>query len=171
MAEWHYTSKGERHGPVSSQQLKELAALGVLEPDDNVWKDGMEEWVSASKVKGLFPGLSQSPPPPPPPPAPPRQEIPVSAKGKVPIKSVTPRTGVPEKIAKGVTIGWSLFCLLSVVSHILFTVYTAANTPSYDTNAHSNQAIGCGCGLVMWVGIWAAVALPSLVIWLLARNT
>jgi hypothetical protein len=54
--EWHYTKDGQRFGPVSGQQLKELAATGQLGPDDLVWKEGMKQWLPASKVKGLLPG-------------------------------------------------------------------------------------------------------------------
>jgi len=53
--EWHYSKNGKRFGPVSGQQLKELAAKGHLGPSDLVWKEGMAQWVPASKVKGLLP--------------------------------------------------------------------------------------------------------------------
>ena len=51
--EWHYTQNGNQHGPVSSSELKQLAASGKLLPSDLVWKEGMDEWISASKVKDL----------------------------------------------------------------------------------------------------------------------
>jgi len=54
--EWHYTKNGQRFGPVSGQQLKELAAKGQLGPNDLVWKEGMKQWLPASKVKGLLSG-------------------------------------------------------------------------------------------------------------------
>lgn len=56
--EWHYSKNGKRFGPVSGQQLKELAAKGELGPADLVWKEGMPQWVPASKIKGLMPGSS-----------------------------------------------------------------------------------------------------------------
>jgi TM2 domain-containing membrane protein YozV len=54
-SEWYYSHDGQRLGPVSSEQLKELAAVGKLGPDDLVWKEGMDNWVAAGKVKKLLP--------------------------------------------------------------------------------------------------------------------
>ena len=57
-SEWYYSHDGERHGPVSTDQLKELAAAGKLGVEDLVWKDGMQDWVPAGKVKNLLPSAS-----------------------------------------------------------------------------------------------------------------
>jgi len=65
-AQWHYSKGGERHGPVSSDQLRQLAASGQLGPTDLVWRDGMAEWQKASSVKGLFPRRASGPGEPPP---------------------------------------------------------------------------------------------------------
>ncbi|HSI35451.1 MAG: DUF4339 domain-containing protein [Phycisphaerae bacterium] len=54
--EWYYSQGGQQIGPVTSQQMKDLAAGGQLSPNDLVWKDGMPEWTSAARVRGLFPG-------------------------------------------------------------------------------------------------------------------
>lgn len=67
--EWHYTKNGQRFGPVSGQQLKELAAKGELGPADLVWKEGMKQWLPASKVKGLPPSSAPNTTQPPPVPA------------------------------------------------------------------------------------------------------
>ena len=61
-AQWHYTDQGQRLGPVSSSQLKQLATSGRLQPSDLVWKEGMAQWVAASQVKGLF-SAAQAPTP------------------------------------------------------------------------------------------------------------
>ena len=58
---------GQQQGPVSSKQLKQMAATGQLQPTDLVWKEGMEQWVAASSIKGLFAATTSTPPPPPPP--------------------------------------------------------------------------------------------------------
>lgn len=50
---WFYQSSGEQHGPISSSELKQLAASGKLLPVDQVKKGGMEKWQPASRVKGL----------------------------------------------------------------------------------------------------------------------
>jgi GYF domain 2/WG containing repeat len=58
--EWYYTKNGERQGPLTSQQLKQLAASGELQPTALIWKAGMAEWKPAKSVKGLFQATSQS---------------------------------------------------------------------------------------------------------------
>lgn len=69
MAEqWHVSINGTQRGPLSSEQVRQLAARGQLQPTDHIWKDGMSDWVAASSVRGLFP---QQPPPSPRRPGPP----------------------------------------------------------------------------------------------------
>jgi uncharacterized RDD family membrane protein YckC len=56
MAEaWYVTIDGERQGPLSAGQLKQMAANGTLGPDDLLWKEGMRQWVRCDSVRGLFP--------------------------------------------------------------------------------------------------------------------
>jgi hypothetical protein len=54
--EWYYTKQKKQCGPVSEGDLKKLAARGELAPSDKVWKKGMEKWVAAETIKGLFSG-------------------------------------------------------------------------------------------------------------------
>lgn len=63
---WHYARNGERHGPVTATQLKELATTGQLFPDDLVWREDMTEWRRAGSVKGLLSEQSTAIPKPPP---------------------------------------------------------------------------------------------------------
>ena len=56
--EWYYGHDGKEIGPVSSAELKELAAAGRLHPTDFVWKEGMAQWMEASRISGLFDGGS-----------------------------------------------------------------------------------------------------------------
>ncbi len=51
--QWFYAQNGQRSGPVSSQELKDLAANGALDPTDLVWSERLTEWTPASRVKGL----------------------------------------------------------------------------------------------------------------------
>lgn len=52
--EWYYAKGNEQHGPVSSAELKQLAVAGQVDAEDLVWREGMEDWIAARKVKGLF---------------------------------------------------------------------------------------------------------------------
>ena len=49
---WYYAINGQKLGPVSESQLKELALGGKL-TNALVWKDGMPEWTPSNKIKGL----------------------------------------------------------------------------------------------------------------------
>jgi len=64
--EWFYGKAGQEHGPVSSEQLRQLAQRGELAADDLVWCEGMDDWAEARRVKllnGLFPPAAAAPPP------------------------------------------------------------------------------------------------------------
>src|SRR5262249_1721151 len=58
-AEWYYEADGQQYGPVSSQQLKQLAGNGFLQPTHLIWKEGGSKKVPASAVKGLFTDLAK----------------------------------------------------------------------------------------------------------------
>lgn len=63
---WFYSRDGKQFGPVSAQELRELALRHVIQPSDLVWKEGLKTWKPASKVAGLFDGVSPRPATPPP---------------------------------------------------------------------------------------------------------
>lgn len=53
--EWFVTHDGKQFGPVSMDDLKFEAERGELNPRlDMVWKNGMEDWIPAGEVEGLF---------------------------------------------------------------------------------------------------------------------
>ena len=52
--QWYYTKGRQKVGPISADELKQLAASGQLSRTDLVWTDGMPEWIPAAKRKGLF---------------------------------------------------------------------------------------------------------------------
>lgn len=61
---WYYAKGDEKIGPITSVELKQLAASGKLQPKDHVWKTDWPEWRIAESLKGLFPPTTNSPPPP-----------------------------------------------------------------------------------------------------------
>ena len=62
--QWYYSENNQRRGPVTEEELKQLAASGQLKPTDKVWKKGMGSWGPASAVAGLFPpSINEEPPP------------------------------------------------------------------------------------------------------------
>lgn len=63
-----YRSQGKQHGPVTADDLRQLAASGTIQRTDLVAKEGTDKWVAAMAVAGLFP--TPSAPAAPPSPAP-----------------------------------------------------------------------------------------------------
>jgi len=57
--QWYYKVMGQEAGPVSSSELRELAASGFLTPDIEVRKGAEGDWTEAGRVKGLFEGPSR----------------------------------------------------------------------------------------------------------------
>ena len=54
MNEWFYARGGQQNGPVTFDQLKELAHGGGLDAKDLVWTSSMKDWQPADEVDGLF---------------------------------------------------------------------------------------------------------------------
>jgi TPR repeat protein len=52
---WLVQRDGQKMGPMPSSELKQLVATGNLRPTDQVRKQGMNGFVRAAAVKGLFP--------------------------------------------------------------------------------------------------------------------
>lgn len=65
MTEWYYARGGQQNGPVSFEQLEEIARNGGLDPlKDLVWNQGMKDWIPAGQMPGIF-GQSAGPERPP----------------------------------------------------------------------------------------------------------
>lgn len=67
-ADWYYVGHFGQLGPLTFEQMSDLASDGVIENDTYVWKTGMVDWVQAvdaPDLTGLFPKLASPPPPPP----------------------------------------------------------------------------------------------------------
>lgn len=59
---WFYAKEGQQFGPHSSEEIKALAAEGQIAGDHLVWKNGMAEWLPASRIKGLLPDSAKPAP-------------------------------------------------------------------------------------------------------------
>lgn len=57
---WYYAKNDQQLGPISGVELRRLAQAGDLTRDDLVWREGMENWAAAGRVKGLFPDLQET---------------------------------------------------------------------------------------------------------------
>lgn len=60
---WYYTIDNEEFGPVSKDELKQLADDGELDGSCEVWREGMADWVPARQLSGLLSNSVAQPPP------------------------------------------------------------------------------------------------------------
>jgi uncharacterized protein DUF4339 len=51
---WYFSRDGQRMGPFSFEQLKQMASSGVLNSGDMMLRLGEQQWVPANNVEGLF---------------------------------------------------------------------------------------------------------------------
>jgi TM2 domain-containing membrane protein YozV len=59
---WFLQHNGKTHGPLTSVQLKQLAASGKINRDTQVRMNDDGQWTQAAKVRGLFPDIAAPPP-------------------------------------------------------------------------------------------------------------
>ncbi len=52
--QWYYANQGQQLGPFSQANLTGLIAAGQILLETPVWREGMQEWVPAQTVPGLF---------------------------------------------------------------------------------------------------------------------
>lgn len=52
--QWYVGRNGQKAGPYTTEQLRQLAAGGKLVPSDLLWKQGLANWVPLAQVKGLL---------------------------------------------------------------------------------------------------------------------
>ena len=60
--QWFVVRGGKEEGPYTSQQLKQMASSGRLQPNDQVRRADVETVRQANAIKGLFPERETSPP-------------------------------------------------------------------------------------------------------------
>lgn len=51
---WYARIMNSEVGPLTPNELREMAAKGQITPLDQIRKDGSDQWVKASQLKGLF---------------------------------------------------------------------------------------------------------------------
>jgi hypothetical protein len=51
---WYFADGEEERGPVTEAQIRTLIGTNNLTREDLVWREGMEDWVPAGEIPGLF---------------------------------------------------------------------------------------------------------------------
>lgn len=62
---WYVIENGQQYGPMTADQLAQSAAQGAVTPQAQVWTEGLENWVPATQIEGLFQVAAPAPAPPP----------------------------------------------------------------------------------------------------------
>ena len=65
MSSWFYAIDKVRNGPISAEELSELASRGVIHGETLIWKAGLKDWIPARQVRGLSFVCSKASIPPP----------------------------------------------------------------------------------------------------------
>jgi hypothetical protein len=63
---WYFAVGDEERGPVTEAQIRTLIGTGNLKRDDLVWREGLDDWMPAGEIPGLFgkePGATKGEPP------------------------------------------------------------------------------------------------------------
>lgn len=94
-AVWYYAHGDKEQGPVTLAQLKGLLSSGKIQPDDLVWKDGLDDWVPSESVPELKAGEAPVAP------APAPAASGAAARAKTPAEAA-PRIEAPAKPPGGV---------------------------------------------------------------------
>jgi hypothetical protein len=97
--------------------------------------------------------------------------IPVAARSRIPPAVLPTNEGrrfSMKSTAKWIAIGWSIFCLFGILSGMA-NVGKEFDRPMNEAE-RAGANIGVGCGMAMWVGIWAAIAGPAFLIYVLSES-
>lgn len=148
--QWHYAdSAGQELGPVSADQLQQLAASGQINGETNVWTEGLEAWVPASQVDGLLPNTPATAPPPIPAQAPPLHTPQINlGPGSVTQPGTAPAPYIYQKPKKS-PLKWIVLGIIGVVV-IGFGIMIAiapseeekrANIPGYAAYSDANSLV------------------------------
>jgi hypothetical protein len=173
VAEWYYTEQGQRRGPVTWQQLQQLAQSGKLRPVDLVWKAGMAQWSPASSQPSLFNATAPAAPapspapaaPPPPAPAAPEPRAWASAPNKpaptatIPSPEPFATASAPSKPAPAATTPSP-----GPAAPVMDAPQSAAATPAAKRGMSTPMKLGllagcsgvallslCGCVIGLWI--------------------
>lgn len=171
MTEWYYARGGQQSGPVTFEQLGEIARSGGFDPmKDLVWTSTMKDWTPAGMVPGLFVAPAQAVEMPPADPANPYAAPqsawtePAPSTGLALIE-ITPGSE-PIDVGACVTRGFELtkrqfgtillvgvvyfavFMGLSIVVGILQGVFGAVSSPGMQSTGHSAPT-GIGMAIVL----------------------
>ncbi len=51
--QWYYSKNGSQLGPIEQEEILSKLSSGEISPGDMVWREGMTDWLPASKISEL----------------------------------------------------------------------------------------------------------------------
>ncbi len=153
---WYYTSHGHEVGPVSMAEMQAAARAGDITAADQVWTDGMPQWVPASQVVPIPPSPSESVP------------TAVPAAPAVPIKPATAED-VPEDVIRSLAGSrpWVLLVgivlLIKGVLGLVVSIILLAAPGRFETRAFNaiSGITGLITAIVLGVAGWLLILYAS----------
>ena len=154
--QWYYSKNGTQLGPVEESELRAKLGSGEISAADLVWKDGMPDWLAASRVAELnvavppptassLGGMTQSPYSPP-------QSQPVQTFPQTPIYQ---GPNIPTNLWQSIVV--TLLCCLPF--GIVAIVYAAKvdglkarGDIAGAMSAAASSRTWCNVSVLVWVG-------------------
>jgi hypothetical protein len=102
--QWYLSRNGEQHGPFSDADLANFAALGQLQTNDLVWREGFSNWRPA---RTIFPESQRAPVP----------ASPIASKPVRPRADASRREETPQQTSAGPT--WRVALIALVCSALI----------------------------------------------------
>lgn len=171
---WHYIDQqGQQLGPIDADKLQALAQVGAITPETQVWTDGLEDWVTADKVDGLFDTSALQPEPVPAAPVQPQLTptdpmipstpttapvqgspiaAPQSAQAAAWQEPVTTSNTYPHTISKGGSFGTLIMLYLIGIACMLIPMFIVGAVSA--NNGMESESANVGAGLGMMIGFF-----------------
>jgi len=128
-SQWHYLdAQNQQQGPITGAQLQALTAQGQIIQTTQVWTDGLEAWIAASQVEGLF--------------AAPTEQEPAQSAYTAPTTDPTPTGGkYPSTIVTGASFGKLIGLFIGAVGFIIIGFMVASSPEDNLVTAGTGIAI------------------------------
>ena len=159
--EWYYSKNNTQLGPVTGDELRAKLSSGEVFPTDLIWKEGMADWLPASRVPEFASGAVSSPALPP--------VVPVTGNAgaspySTPFYPSPPMIGVPIPNYLWQSIVVTLFCCLPF--GIVAIVY-AAKVDGLRAAGDVAGASSASASAKTWCWVSFVSALVPALLWLL----
>jgi len=154
--QWYAKVMGEEIGPMTSEQLKQMAVQNLLSPEDLIRKGESGNWTPANRFNRLFDGVAPALPPVPPPVAPAAPRSPIRTVRIEDVKVFVGDTESPYHVIGPISTKVGAMTALSkrpTIEEINFHLIEIAVAKG--ANAIINVEYKRGISMSSWKTLWA----------------